>query len=53
MLAMGSHLRGSTFKIDQDLLHEIVAGRRKQLNTFEEARKNNVPATISRAQPVK
>jgi len=52
MLAMGSHLRGSTFRIYQDLLHEIVAGR-KQLNTFEEARKNNVPATISRAQTVK
>ena len=53
MLAMGSHLGGSTFRIYQDLLHEIAAEKRKQLSTFEEARKNNVPAAISRAQPDK
>ena len=53
ILFMGSRLRGSTFRMYQDLPYEIVARRRKQTNTFEEARKNNIPATFSRAQPDK
>ena len=50
---MGSHLRGSTFRMYQDPPHEIVARRRKQMNTFKEARRNNIPASFSRAQPEK
>ena len=53
ILAMGSRLRGSTFRMYQDLPYEIVARRRKQMNTFKEARKNNIPASFSRAQPDK
>ena len=37
----------------QDLPHEIVARRRKQMNTFKEARRNNIPASFSEAQPDK
>jgi len=37
----------------QDLPQEIVARRRKQMNTFKEARKNNIPASFSKAQPDK
>ena len=53
ILSMGSRLRGSTFRMYQDLPYEIVARRRKQMNTFREARKNNIPASFSRAQPDK
>ena len=53
ILSMGFRLRGSTFRMYQDLPHEIVARRRKQMNTFKEARKNNIPASFSRAQPDK
>ena len=53
ILAMGSRLRGSTFRMYQDLPYEIVARRRRQMNTFKEARKNNIPASFSRAQPDK
>ena len=53
ILSMGSRLRGSTFKMYQDLPYEIVARRRKQMNTFKEARKNNIPASFSRSQPDK
>ena len=41
------------FKMYQDLPYEIVARRRKQMDTFKEARKNNIPASFSRAQPDK
>ena len=53
ILSMGPRLRGSTFRMYQDLPYEIVARRRKQMNTFREARKNNIPASFSRAQPDK
>ena len=53
ILSMGSRLRGSTFRMYQDLPHEIVARRRKQMNTFKEARNNKIPASFSRAQPGK
>ena len=53
ILSMGSRLRGSTFRMYRDLPYEIVARRRKQMNTFREARKNNIPASFSRAQPDK
>ncbi|KAK2559259.1 hypothetical protein P5673_018402 [Acropora cervicornis] len=53
ILSMGSRLRGSTFRMYQDLPHEIVARRRKQMNTFKEARRSNIPASFSREQPDK
>ena len=53
ILSMGARLRGSTFRMYQDLPHEIVARRKRQMNTFKEARKNNIPASFSRAQPDK
>ncbi|XP_068729122.1 tropomyosin-2-like [Montipora capricornis] len=53
IFSVGFRLRRSTFKMYQDLPYEIVARRRKQMNTFKEARKNNIPASFSRAQPDK
>ena len=53
ILSMGSRLCGSTFGMYQDLPYEIVARRRKQMNTIREARKNNIPASFSRAEPDK
>ena len=53
ILALGSRLRGSNFKMYQDLPYEIVARRRKQMDTYKQARQNNIPASFSRAQPDK
>ena len=47
---MGSRLRESTFRMYQDLPYKILARRRKQMNTFKEASKNNIPGSFSRAQ---
>ena len=51
--SLGSRLRGSNFKMYQDLPYEIVARRRKQMETFRKARQNNIPASFSKAQPDK
>ena len=53
ILSLGSRLRGSPYKMYQDLPYEIVTRRRKQMDTFKEARKNNIPASFSKAQPDK
>ena len=53
ILSMGSRLCGGTFRMYQDLPYEIVGRRRKQMNTFREARKINIPPSFSRAQPDK
>ncbi|KAL9982000.1 hypothetical protein ACROYT_G010777 [Oculina patagonica] len=53
ILSRGNRLRGSDFKMYQDLPYEIVARRRKQMDTFKKARKNNIPASFSKAQPDK
>ena len=53
ILSRGHRLRGSDFKMYQDLPYEIVARRKKQMDTFKTARKNNIPASFSKAQPDK
>lgn len=53
ILSMGSRLRGSTFRMPQYLPYEIVARRRKQRNTFKEARKKKQSASFRRAPPDK
>lgn len=50
ILALGSQLRGSTFKMYQDLPYEIVARRKRQMDTFKKARRDNIPASFSKAQ---
>ena len=37
----------------QDLPFEIVERRRAQMETFKKARRNNIPAAFSKAQPDK
>ena len=53
ILTLGSRLRGTNFKMYQDLPYEVVARMRKQMDTYKKARQNNIPATFSRAQPDK
>ena len=53
ILSLGSRLCGSNFKMYQDLPYEILARRRKQMDTFRKARQNNIPASFSKAQPDK
>ena len=53
ILSRGHRLRGSDFKMYQDLPYEIVARRKKQMDTFKTTRKNNIPASFSKAQPDK
>ena len=51
ILALGSRLLGSNFKMYQDLPYEIVTRREKQMDTFKKARQDNIPASFSIAQP--
>jgi len=53
MLALGPRLRETNFKMYQDLPFEIVERRRAQMDTFKKARRNNIPASFSKAQPDK
>ena len=50
MLALGPRLRESNYKMYQDLPLER---RRAQMDTFKKARRNNIPASFSKAQPDK
>lgn len=50
ILSRGNRLRGSDFKMYQDLPYEMG---RKQMDTFKKAKKNNIPAAFSKAQPDK
>ena len=53
LLSLGHRLRGTNYKMYQDLPFEIVERRRAQMETFKKARRNNIPAAFSKAQPDK
>ena len=53
MLALGPRLRETNYRMYQDLPFEIVERRRAQMDTFEKAGRNNIPASFSKAQPDK
>ena len=53
LLSLGHRLRGTNYKMYQDLPFEIVERRRAQMETFKKARRNNIPAAFSKAQPNK
>jgi len=53
LLSLGHHLRGTNYKMYQDLPFEIVKRRRAQMETFKKARRNNNPTAFSKAQPDK
>ena len=53
LLSLGDRLRGTNYKMYQDLPFEIVERRRAQMETFKKARRNNIPAAFSKAQPDK
>ena len=44
---------GTNYKMYQDLPFEIVKHRRAQMETFKKARRNNIAAVFSKAQPDK
>ena len=49
LLSLGHRLRGTNYKMYQDLPFEIVERRRAQTETFKKARRNNIPAAFSKA----
>ena len=53
MLALGPRMRETNFKMYQDLPFEIVERWRAQIDTFKKARRNDIPALFSKAQPDK
>lgn len=53
LFTLGHRLRGTNYKMYQDLPFEIVERRRVQMETFKKARRNNIPAAFSKAQPDK
>ena len=53
LLALGHRLRGTNYKIYQDLPFGIVERRRAQIETCKMERRNNIPAAFSKAQPDK
>ena len=53
ILSLGRRLRGTVYKMYQDLPHEIVLRRKEQMDTFRKARENKIPAAFSKAQPDK
>ena len=53
ILAMGRRLKDTDYKMYQDLPYGIVERRRKQMEIFKTARRNNIPAAFSKSQPDK
>ena len=53
ILSLGHRLKGTEFRMYQDLPHGIVERRRKQMDTFKLAKRNKIPATFSKSQPDK
>ena len=53
ILALGSRLHGTNFRMDQDLPFEIVTIRKNQMETLKKARQNNITASFSKSQPDK
>ena len=52
ILSLGHRLKGTEFRMYQDLPHGIVE-RRKQMDTFKLAKRNKIPAAFSKSQPDK
>lgn len=53
LLSLGHRLRGTNYKVYQDLPLEIVERRKKLMDTFKKAKRNNIPAAFSKSQPDK
>ena len=53
LFSLGHRLRETNFKMYQDPPFGIVERRRAQMDTFKQAKRNNIPAAFSRAQPDK
>ena len=51
LYSLGHRLRGTDFKMYQDLPFEIVERRRTQMETFKKAKRSNIPVAFSKAQP--
>ena len=53
ILALGSRLKGTNFQMFRDLPQELVTRRSKQMDTFQKAKRNNIPVSFSKSQPDK
>ncbi|KAL9959889.1 hypothetical protein ACROYT_G033261 [Oculina patagonica] len=53
LLSLGHRQRGTNYKVYQDLPFEIVDRRKKQMDTFKNARRNDIPTSFSKSQPDK
>ena len=53
ILSLGHRLRGTDFKMYRDFPFEIVERRKAQMETFKKAKRNNILASFSKAQPGK
>ena len=53
LYSLGHRLRGTDFKMYQDLPFEIVERRRTQMETFKKTKRSNIPVAFSKAQPDK
>jgi len=53
LFSLGRRLRETDYRMYQDLPFEIVERRKVQMDTFKKARRNNISAGFSKAQPDK
>ena len=53
ILSLGHRLKGTEFRMYQDLPHGIVERRRKQMDVFKLAKRNKIQAAFSKSQPDK
>lgn len=53
IFSLGHRLKGTEFRMYQDLPYGIVERRRKQMDTFKLAKRNKIPAAFSKSQPDK
>ena len=53
ILSLGHQLKGTEFRMYQDLPYGIVERRRKQMDTFKLTKRNKIPAAFSKSQPDK
>ena len=53
IFSLGRRLKDTDFQIFQDLPTEIINRRKRQMETFKEAKKRGIPAYFSKSQPDK
>lgn len=53
IMALGKNLKGTNYSMFTDLPQEIVRRRKVQMATYKKAKKNNIPASFSKAKPDK